>query len=193
MKVYLIEALLASSIMNKNNYFHRILEIGCGTSDISFELFNHLEGRCTIDCVDYSEKAVKIMKSRLEELKRQNKVINSVNCGITFHVADARFLPFNDQQFDLSIDKGTSDAILRAKNGEEEFIKTITENLRVLRNGGILLQFSDEGPESRMDLLHKTIDIIGKVHESRNFRAHYKELGCYQGIDYFMYTVHKKT
>lgn len=185
-----LDAALKKSFDNGENDVPRILEIGCGTSDISLKLFNHLQGRCYIDCVDYSEKAVKIMNSRLEALKKESKVfVDDTACKIAYHVADARFLPFNDGHFDLSIDKGTSDAILRSKNGDEEFIKTVTENLRVLRNSGTLLQFSDEGPESRMDLLQKVVENVWKVHPSCRLRAHYKDLGCFHGIDYFMYTI----
>lgn len=184
LKEYLNDALEQNS-----KEIPRILEIGCGTSNLSLQIFNHLQGRCIIDCVDYSKEAIRIMNSRLEKLTTEKKIFtqHKLKGRVSFHVADAQFLPFDNEQFHLSIDKGTSDAVLRAENGDDEFIRTVTENLRVLRNGGTIIQVSDEGPESRMDMLEK----VTKVYQECSLHTRCKNLGCFQGIEYFLYTINK--
>lgn len=164
----------------------RILDIGCGTSNFSIEIFRYLQGKCNIDCVDYSETALRIMSQRIELLKNQQKKLFTGDGEISFFLADVRRLPFLDRTFDLTIDKGTSDAVLRSPNAEEDFLKLITEVLRVSQHGGTVIQFSDEAPEVRMDLLSNV-----KGHVSSGLDIHYKELGSYQSMEYFMYILQK--
>ncbi|XP_031556695.1 citrate synthase-lysine N-methyltransferase CSKMT, mitochondrial-like [Actinia tenebrosa] len=168
------------------NQVSRILDLGCGTSNFSLEMFCHLQGKCNIDCVDYSETALKILNQRIKLLKDREKTLFTAVGEISLFLADVRNLPFRDETFELTIDKGTSDAVLRSPNGEKDFFKLIAEVLRVSQHGGTVIQYSDEAPEARMDLLSK---ISG--HVSSGLDVHYKELGCYQSIEYFMYVLQK--
>jgi ubiquinone/menaquinone biosynthesis C-methylase UbiE len=176
----------------ENRRLPRILDLGCGTSNFSIEMFRHLKGECYIDCVDYSETAIKIMKQRVELLKNEGETLFTGNGVISFYLADVRSLPFHDEIFKLSIDKGTSDAVLRSANGEEEFVKSMAEVVRVLQGGGTIVQFSDEAPESRMDLIGKVSQRVSKFKPSCSLNVLYKELGSYKAIEYFMYVLQKE-
>ena len=94
----------------------RIIDIGCGTSDFSLKLFDHLKRKCHIDLVDFSPEAIKIMQKILLEQGLLKKSVNPEDFpGIACHRADAKNLPFKEHTFSLALDKGTSDAVLKEK------------------------------------------------------------------------------
>ena len=180
----------------------RILDIGCGTSAFSIKLFEHLNKMCRIDCIDFSDKAIKSMEAKL---KKRGFLIDEMfgspltlaahanprnSAGLACRVADARALPFKDETFSLVIDKGTSDAILKGANGEHEFLKALVESLRVLAPNGRLVQFSDEPPELRLILLEKVKSNCLLMSRSR-LRFIWRDLDTRAGFEHFMYIVQK--
>eukprot|EP01114_Cavostelium_apophysatum_P005884 TRINITY_DN17058_c0_g1_i1.p1 TRINITY_DN17058_c0_g1~~TRINITY_DN17058_c0_g1_i1.p1 ORF type:complete len:237 (-),score=44.58 TRINITY_DN17058_c0_g1_i1:13-690(-) len=85
---------------------NRILEVGCGTSDLAESLFE--DGFTSIVSTDYSPVCVDMMK---EKVKKKG-------IDLPFLVADVRKMQFKDAEFDVVLDKATSDAIY--VNGREE-------------------------------------------------------------------------
>ena len=169
----------------------RILDIGCGTSHFGMELYQHLKGNCHIDCVDFSDTAISQMNQLLAIAKKAGEIEcnKKQDSGLFYFVADIKNLPFKSNTFHVVVDKGTSDAVLRGHKGEDAFYEIFVEALRVLKPDGKLIQFTDEDPELRLDLLAKfRSQLQVKV---PHLQIVYKELGVTFGVDHFMYTIEK--
>ena len=80
-----------------------ILDCGCGTSEISENLNNDLKIN-NIYSIDYSSKALEIMKNKFP------------NSKINYKLMDITELNFKENFFDIIIDKGTTDNIYCYKN-----------------------------------------------------------------------------
>jgi len=179
----------------------RILDIGCGTSDFSFKIFERLNRKCRIDCIDFSSEAVKAMGKIMYErgllAKEAFDAERSVHpqnfIGLACHQADAKNLPFSEETFALALDKGTSDAVLKGRNGESAFVDVVKESLRVLKQDGKLVQFSDEPPEIRLILLEKVKRemLQSNRKEHCELRLVWRELEARSGFQHFMYVFHK--
>lgn len=181
----------------------RILDIGCGTSDFSLKLFEHLNRKCHVDCVDFSFEAVTAMQKLINKRELAvNKTTNlkeSFLCprhplGVACHQADAKKLPFRDATFSLALDKGTCDAVLKGPNGESAFGEVIKECFRVLKPKGKLIQFSDEPPELRINLLESVKHQILQPYMKENCSMTWtwRELEVCSGFQYFIYVVCKR-
>lgn len=70
-------------------------------------------------------------------------------------VQDIRYLEFEDNSFDLIVDKGTLDAILCGDDSAINSALALKEMCRVLKSGGKLLIFTYGKPESRLCYLKK--------------------------------------
>lgn len=184
--------------------FLRILDIGCGTSDFSWELFEHLNRKCRVDCVDFSFEAIKAMEKFIDKRGISAKMITDPKesmlhpcdfTGFACHQADVKNLPFNDGTFALVFDKGTSDAALKGPSGEIAFGEVVKEAWRVLRPNGKLIQFTDEPPELRLNLFEKGKHQMLQRNGKENCEAVWvwRELEVRSGFQHFMYVVHKVT
>lgn len=187
-----------------NDDFVRILDIGCGTSNFSLKLFEHLSKKCRIECVDFSPEAIKAMEKIIHEqglnAKQTHMPGGSVPhpqdlMGLVCHQADAKNLPFKEGIFSLAFDKGTSDAVLKGPNGESAFVEVVKESLRVLKPDGKLIQFSDEPPEMRLHLLEKVKRELlqPNVMESCKLTLVWRELENQSGLQHFMYVIKRAT
>lgn len=107
-----LKALLESR--NKNC---RILEIGCGTSEVCEQLWDL--GFRDITGLDYNANAIAFCQERQGDRK------------IKFLVGDMTALPFENQTFDVIFDKGALDALVCA--GEKKLEKCAGELWRVLK------------------------------------------------------------
>ncbi|XP_068653817.1 uncharacterized protein [Aristolochia californica] len=77
-----------------------VLELGCGNSQLSEELYK--DGVADITCIDLSAVAVEKMRARLLEK----------GCGdVKVLQADMLELPFENHSFDVVIEKGTMDVL----------------------------------------------------------------------------------
>ena len=186
----------------------RILDIGCGTSDFSLKLFEHLNQKCRIDCIDFSPEAIKaqgkIIRERGFLAKKTPDAEGRLGTnldprdwtGLACHEADAKNLPFREGRFSLAIDKGSSDAVLKGPNGESAFLEVVGECLRVLNTQGKLVQFSDEPPELRLNALEKVQSELLQTgftaSKSFKVRISWRELDKGSGFQYFLYVVHKE-
>lgn len=189
--------------------FTRILDIGCGTSDFSLKLFEHLNQKCRIECIDFSPEAIKALGKIIRErgflakktLDAERRLETNLDprdwTGLACHQADAKNLPFREETFSLAIDKGTSDAVLKGPNGERAFLEVVGECLRVLKPHGKLVQFSDEPPELRLNALEKVQSELPPAGftTSKSFKVRFswRELDIRSGFQHFLYVVHKES
>ena len=109
----------------------KILEIGCGNKPL-IESFHNLKDESgksyflkdQLYGVDFSDNCIKL----LNNAQKGNEKINYISM-------DARHLIYNDESFELIIDKGTMDAMLsekQRKKGIENATQMISEMIRVL-------------------------------------------------------------
>lgn len=99
----------------------RVLEVGCGAANNLW--FAALEG-FSVSGVDGSEAAIAEGRRRLAQAKLEGNL----------RVADFTELPFDDQAFDLAIDRGALTC-----TGTKSMHKAIGEIHRVLKPGGFFL------------------------------------------------------
>jgi ubiquinone/menaquinone biosynthesis C-methylase UbiE len=66
-----------------------------------------------------------------------------------YEVMDVTNMAYEDNYFDLVLDKSTIDALLCSENPYLNTAKMMEEVWRVLKNGGIYLVISYSSPESR--------------------------------------------
>mmetsp|Transcript_97721 Transcript_97721/g.203911 ORF Transcript_97721/g.203911 Transcript_97721/m.203911 type:complete len:383 (-) Transcript_97721:46-1194(-) len=107
----------------------KVLMIGCGNSVMSQEM--HEAGFRKIENIDIAASVVEKMKVQFASLELEWKVM------------DATALEYQDNSFDLSIDKGTVDALMHGADCIGEKVAELSaETWRTLRPGGIFLLIS---------------------------------------------------
>ena len=117
----------------------RILNLGCGNSEFSENMY--CDGYKNINNIDISKNVIKIMSQRNKDKE-----------GMTYEVMDVRELKYENNYFDLAVDKSTIDAILCGDDAFINVAKMIKEVQRVLKVGGYYMIVSYGTPEYR--LLH---------------------------------------
>ncbi|XP_070577986.1 citrate synthase-lysine N-methyltransferase CSKMT, mitochondrial-like [Ptychodera flava] len=170
-----------------------ILDLGCGTSNFSIQAHQKVQCESRLWCVDFSEVAVSQLAALCTERIKAGAGGRSAPGREThFAVADVNSLPFKDSFFDLALDKGTLDAVLRAKEGTEVAISGLCEAMRVLSPEGHFLHFSDEHPDVRLDLLEKARNRY--THANRHVRISigFKSVNeNSHSFEYFLYNMSK--
>ncbi|WWD21431.1 hypothetical protein CI109_105916 [Kwoniella shandongensis] len=154
----------------------RILMLGCGNSGLSEELYD--AGWTNIVNLDYSKVVIEQMSQRHASREL-----------MTWQEMDVLDLKYNEEEFDLVVDKGTMDAMLTTKgdpwNPPEKDIKTCTqevsEALRVLRKrkGSKFVYFTFGQPHFRKRYMQNR----------PGFKLTHKEIGPPEGFAYFMYVL----
>uniref|UniRef100_A0A7N2RDK6 Methyltransferase domain-containing protein n=1 Tax=Quercus lobata TaxID=97700 RepID=A0A7N2RDK6_QUELO len=127
----------------------KVLELGCGNSQLSEELYK--DGITEITCIDLSAVAVEKMQKRLA-LKGYNE--------IKVLEADMLNLPFSNECFDVVIEKGTMDVLFVDSgdpwNPRPETVNKVMAMLedahRVLKPDGIFISISFGQPHFRRPL-----------------------------------------
>ena len=119
--------------------------VGCGNSKLSEEMAEQ-DNYQNIYNMDISPVVLEKMKSHNSD--RPDKF---PHCHHFQHViADATRLAFRDNFFDITIDKGTYDA-LACSDKDKTPIKNLTqEMLRVTRKGGALVIITNGVPQKRL-------------------------------------------
>lgn len=126
-----------------------VLELGCGNSQLSDEMYN--DGITDITCIDLSSVAVEKMRSRLS---------SKGFTDIKVMVADMLDLPFEEDTFDVVIEKGTMDVLFVDSgdpwNPRPEIVSNVKAMLkgvhRVLKPDGIFISISFGQPHFRRPL-----------------------------------------
>lgn len=125
-----------------------VLEIGCGTSCLSRDLYCYMKGAVKVVATDVSAVCIR------DNQERDRSVIAASRGQFTYQVANT--LEPNssfDNQNDVILDKGCLDTFLfRSEHQEREhLVETLLDNVhRWLRDGGIYVVLT---PRSRVRLL----------------------------------------
>jgi SAM-dependent methyltransferase len=120
----------------------KIMHIGCGNSTIGMDL--HECGYGSIVNTDIAPTVIEQMKQRYNIE------------GLEWVVDDATAMQFENESFDVLLDKGTMDALYCSLELAEKkaLVRKMTkEYMRVLRPGGWLYIISFGQPETRLALL----------------------------------------
>ncbi|MFS7998774.1 putative endothelin-converting enzyme 1 [Helianthus anomalus] len=128
-----------------------VLELGCGNSQLSDELYN--EGITNITCIDLSSVAVEKMQKRL---------FSKGYKGVKVLEGDMLNLSFADESFDVVIEKGTMDVLFVDSgdpwNPRPEAVNNAMAMLqgvhRVLKPSGIFISIAFGQPHFRRPLFN---------------------------------------
>ncbi|XP_010526928.1 PREDICTED: methyltransferase-like protein 13 [Tarenaya hassleriana] len=154
-----------------------VLELGCGNSQLSEELYK--DGIVDITCIDLSIVAVEKMQSRL--LSKGFKEIKVLQ-------ANMLDLPFSDECFDVVIEKGTMDVLFVDAgdpwNPRQETMDKVMATLdnvhRVLKPDGIFISITFGQPHFRRPLFEAP---------KFTWSVEYNTFG--DGFHYFFYILRK--
>uniref|UniRef100_A0A3Q0SU40 Citrate synthase-lysine N-methyltransferase CSKMT, mitochondrial n=1 Tax=Amphilophus citrinellus TaxID=61819 RepID=A0A3Q0SU40_AMPCI len=162
----------------------RVVDMGCGTSALGPSIYRHSPVSVHVTCADISPIAVKLMQEHIQAKTIQPHILSS---QIEFIELDCTQLDkhFSASTVDLIVDKGTTDALLRSREGKEKASLALKQCLRVLRNSGSLLQFSDEDPDSRLLWLETAAQDPGLMTADVGVQ----EVGELRGVQYYCYQV----
>jgi ubiquinone/menaquinone biosynthesis C-methylase UbiE len=138
-----LKDIISSLKINKET--GQVLNLGCGNSEFAENMY--CDGYKNIKNIDISHNVIKSMSERNKGME-----------GLTYEVMDVRELKYDDNSFDLAVDKSTIDALLC---GEDAFInvaKMIKEVQRVLKVGGYYMIVSYGSPEYRVLHLNRKFE-----------------------------------
>ena len=173
-----------------------MLDVGCGTSLFSHNLQKSLSLKSFLICADFSYEALDLLKAQQTEssLKRGTFSADFVQCN-------CKHLPFRDDFFELIIDKGYSDSLLKSTSPDgikntviamqqirDKLAITISDTeRRAASNKPVLLQLTDETPELRTSL-------FDQLDHSDCFTLSYrfKEMELDDSRVYYAYFVYKE-
>ncbi|CAL8376905.1 unnamed protein product [Boreogadus saida] len=161
-----------------------VLDMGCGTSALGPSIYQHSPVQVTVTCADISPIAVRLMREHVAAKAIEPHHPLSV---LGFLELDCRemFAHFGADGLDLIVDKGTTDALLRSKDGSGKAGHVVRQCLRTLRGSGRLLQFSDEDPDARLLWL----ETEGREPGERPAQVAVQEVGELRGVRYYCYQV----
>ena len=100
--------------------------VGCGSSKLSVDLYD--EGSKHIMNIDTSDVVIERMHNR-----------NLLRDEMTYMVADVSKMPFDDETFDVALDKSTMDCIFCCENSRETISEMVHEIWRTLIPGGLYI------------------------------------------------------
>jgi SAM-dependent methyltransferase len=158
-----------------------ILDVGCGTSLFSYDLKESLDQYSYLICVDFSDKALNLIKQKHTSRRSTKETIDYIKC-------DCKRLPFRNDIYDLIIEKGFLDSVLKDQNNSiKNFLVSldnIIEKLNRLQSSYIL-SITDEPPDLRLMLLNDL--------NQSNYRLsfNYKEINLESNSILFVYYLHK--
>ncbi|KAM7377589.1 hypothetical protein PAMA_014071 [Pampus argenteus] len=162
----------------------RVLDMGCGTSALGPCIYTHSPLPVSVTCADISPIAVRLMREHVRA-----KAIQPHSCSsqLEFVELDCTQLDkrYGSSSLDLIVDKGTTDALLRSKEGKGKAGLVLKQCLKVLQSSGSLLQFSDEDPDARMLWLETEAQERGVMAADVGVQ----EVGELRGVCYYCYQV----
>lgn len=162
----------------------QVLDMGCGTSALGPCVYRHSPLPVRVTCADISPTAVRLMQ---EHVRAKAIQPHSPSSQLEFVELDCAQLHkhYCSGSVDLIVDKGTTDALLRSKEGKGKASLVLKECLKVLRSSGSLLQFSDEDPDARLLWLETEAKEQGLMAADVGVQ----EVGVLRGVCYYCYQV----
>jgi demethylmenaquinone methyltransferase / 2-methoxy-6-polyprenyl-1,4-benzoquinol methylase len=115
---------------------HQILDLACGTGDLTLDLTRMANNHAEITGLDFSEPMLEIARRKIGISKK-----------VKFICGDAGNLPFTDGYFDCI---GISFAMRNLTYRNPDVAKHMSEILRVLRPGGRFVIVESSQPENRL-------------------------------------------
>lgn len=180
---HLILPLLQPERSGPGELFH-VLDMGCGTSALGPCIYRHSPIAAQVTCADISAVAVELMQEHTK-----TKAIKPLNVSsqLRFAELDCTRLHshYGSNSVDLIVDKGTTDALLRSKEGSGKASLVLKQCMEVLRSSGSLLQFSDEDPDARLLWL----EIEARKQGITGANVGVQEVGEFRGVVYYCYQV----
>ncbi|XP_072330194.1 EEF1A lysine methyltransferase 4 isoform X1 [Scyliorhinus torazame] len=127
-----------------------ILILGCGNSSMSYDMF--MSGYRSITNIDFSAICIEKMASKYASCP-----------GMEWKVMDAKTLEFENESFDVVLEKGTLDAMMvdetdpwNVSQETKEIIDQILKEIsRILRKGGRFISITFAQPHFRKQLYAK--------------------------------------
>ena len=166
-----------------------VLDLGCGTSALGPSIFQHSPVQVSVTCADISPIAVRLMREHVaaRDVVAPPPPPRHPLSSLGFLELDCgeMFAHFGADGLDLIVDKGTTDALLRSRDGGRKAGHVVRQCLRTLRGSGRLLQFSDEDPDARLLWL----ETEGREPGERPARVAVQEVGELRGVRYYCYQV----
>ncbi|XP_040887220.1 citrate synthase-lysine N-methyltransferase CSKMT, mitochondrial [Toxotes jaculatrix] len=162
----------------------RVLDMGCGTSALGPGIYRHSPLPVRVTCADISPIAVRLMQEHVQAKPIQP---HNASSQLEFVELDCTHLHkhYGSSSVDLIVDKGTTDALLRSKEGKGKAGQVLKQCLKVLRSSGSLLQFSDEDPDARLLWLETEAQEPGVMAADVGVQ----EVGELRGVWYYCYQV----
>ncbi|KAM9718375.1 citrate synthase-lysine N-methyltransferase CSKMT, mitochondrial isoform 1-T1 [Menidia menidia] len=166
------------------NTLLQVLDMGCGTSALGPSIYKNSAVPVHVTCADISPIAVQLMQ---EHIRLQLIQPHNLSSQLQFLELDCTQLDkhYGSNTLDLIVDKGTTDALLRSKEGKGKAALVLKQCLRALQSSGSLLQFSDEDPDARLLWLETEVQEQGVV--TADVRV--QEVGELRGVCYYCYHV----
>ena len=121
---------------------HKILNVGCGNSRLSEEMYD--DGYKQIINIDISNVVIKAMQEKYQD-----------RTAMSFKHMDCRTMDFEKQTFNAVIDKATLDSIVCGESSFANVHKYVSEVSRVLTDDGVFIVISHAQPHYRLNFLDK--------------------------------------
>ena len=167
-----------------------VLDLGCGTSSFATKLCMVCPVPVNVVCLDFSWTGVHLTRQLCREQFSNAEIIKPTSI-VHFVQADATKMPFRGELFDVVLDKGTTDSVLKMDDEEKSLQmcrEILSESLRLLSSSGVYLQITDEDPDLRMSLLQ---ELLSKECDSNNISISHKKISEEGMWEYFMYALRK--
>jgi len=164
----------------------RVLDLGCGTSSFATKLCKACPVPVHVVCLDYSVEGLKSTRDMFEQDLSES---GNSDFSVHFVQADGTKIPFQSNTFDVILDKGTTDSVLKLEDEKKAFSLSrgiLSESLRLLAPTGVYLQITDEDPDLRMSLLN---DLLCKRSDKNNVRISHRTISEEESWEYFMYVL----
>lgn len=114
-----------------------VLDLGCGTGDLTIELARQADGNSEIIGVDFSHSMLQIAEEKVKAADNSSE--------LAFISGDVADLPFPENHFDSV---GTSFAFRNLTYNNPMFGQYIAEVLRIIKSGGRFVVLETSQPES---------------------------------------------
>ncbi|XP_029944097.1 citrate synthase-lysine N-methyltransferase CSKMT, mitochondrial [Salarias fasciatus] len=165
----------------------QVLDLGCGTSALGPSVYARCSLPVHVTCADISPVAVRLMRE--QTAARSVRPLN-LSSRLDFVELDCTQLDtrFAADSVDLILDKGTTDALLRSREGGGKADLLLRQCLKALRRSGSLLQFSDEDPDARLPWLEAAA-AAACDQGLAGPRVAVQEVGELRGVCYYCYQV----
>jgi len=167
--------LLLTKMQNLDPTSAKILHLGCGNSCLGVDLYQR--GFRNIVNIDYSPIVIENMSAKYSQSMPE----------MTWVTMDVRDLKYEDEHFDLVVEKATMDTFQADKRSEtldEDIDKMLTEASRVLKPGCELLQMTWEIPYFRQYWTKR---------EKYNWEVEYEKIGEDDMYMLYVYTKNAKS